>query len=346
MIKNQIVPKQNEKPNEQKKVGFSVTINKPNYQRAIIGTLQDKNSAKRFTTSMVSAVTANPELQECEPMSLISAGLLGESLNLSPSPQLGHFYFVPFNQKEKRDKNGKIIAPACVKASFILGYKGYIQLATRSGQYRKIIVLPIKKGELISFNPLDEEIIAEIIEDENERENTPTIGYYAMFEYINGFRKAMYWSKEKMLAYADKYSVSFSLKGTYSKVSYADYESSNYNKKDEWKYSSFWYKDFDGMACKTMLRQLIGKWGIMSIEMQKAYESDMGVISESGNVEYIDSPVVSDTTEQAENFAEHPEKFDNVQPQSLPEQSETTPPETQSTGSDDQFSAVLEGFEE
>lgn len=337
MLKNQIVNQ-----NEQKKPSFSIVINQPNYQRAILNALRDNNAVKRFTASIVSAVTATPDLQECEPMSIVSAGLLGESLNLSPSPQLGHYYFVPFRQKAKKDKNGQIIAPECVKATFILGYKGYIQLATRSGYYRKINVVPIKKGELISFNPLDEEIKAEIIQDEIERENTPTIGYYAMFEYINGFRKAMYWSKEKMLSYADRYSATFSLYatgGNYPKVSYADYESGKYNPKDEWKYSSFWYKDFDGMACKTMLRQLIGKWGIMSIEMQRAYESDMGVISENGSVDYVDNP--------AENVIEPPENPEKTV--SAPKQLEP-PPEIPSVpenvpDSGEQFSMIMEGIE-
>lgn len=331
MVKNQIVQQ-----NEQQKTPFSAVINQPTYQKSILNSLRDNNAVKRFTASIVSAVIATPSLQECEPMSIVSAGLLGESLNLSPSPQLGHYYFIPFKQKARKDKNGNII-PECTKAIFVLGYKGYIQLATRSGQYRKINVVPIKKGELISFNPLEEEIQAEIIQDENERENTPTIGYYAMFEYINGFRKAMYWSKEKMLSYADRYSATFSLYATggmYPKVSYADYEAGKYNPKDEWKYSSFWYKDFDGMACKTMLRQIIGKWGIMSIEMQRAYEVDMGVISENGNVDYVDSPT--------ENVIEQPEIPENTAPKQL----EPPPPEIPENVPDtaDQFSMIMEGF--
>ncbi|MBD5159447.1 MAG: recombinase [Ruminococcus sp.] len=273
MVKNQIVP-QGEKGEKQEKTSFSAVINKPAYQKAILNALSDHKAVKRFTASIVSAVTSTPQLQECDPMSIVSAGLLGESLNLSPSQQLGHYYFVPFKNK----------------ATFVLGYKGYIQLATRSGYYRKINVLPIKKGELISFNPLEEEIKAEIIQDETERENASTIGYYAMFEYLNGFRKAIYWSRQKMLSYADRYSANFSLEANGNKVSFADYEAGNYNRKDEWKYSGHWYKDFDGMACKTMLRQLIGKWGIMSIEMQRAYEADMGVISENGSIDYVDAP--------------------------------------------------------
>lgn len=279
---------------EEKKVPFSVQINSKGYQMMIHHTLQNKETADRFVASIVSAVSASPALQDCEAKSIVSAALLGEALKLSPSPQLGQYYLVPFKQKEKKDRNGEIISPECTNATFVLGYKGYIQLATRSGQYKRINAMEIKEGELIRYNPFDDEIELEYIADEIMRTSLPTIGYYAMFEYHNGFRKIIYWSKEKMLLHADKYSAAFSLNGTsgqYAKVSYADYEAGKYNKKDEWLYSSFWYKNFDGMACKTLLRQLISKWGIMSIDMQKAYEADGGVIGENGEVTFADEPV-------------------------------------------------------
>lgn len=250
-------------------------------------------NGQRFISAVVSAVNNNPALQECTNQSILSAALLGEALKLSPSPQLGQYYMVPFNDKEK----GKV-------AQFQLGYKGYIQLAIRSGQYKKLNVLAIKEGELIRFDPLNEEIEVNLIEDEEQRENAPTVGYYAMFEYVNGFRKAIYWSKKKMLAHADKYSAAFSKdggtvrtkNGDKKKVSFAEFEAGNYPSTDAWMYSSFWYKDFDGMAYKTMLRQLISKWGIMSIDMQTAMDSDMAVIREDGSKDYveIDESVVID----------------------------------------------------
>lgn len=254
-----------------------------------------KNSM-RFISSVISAVTVNPSLQECTNKSILSAALLGESLNLSPSPQLGQYYMVPFDDKTK----GKV-------AQFMMGYKGYIQLAIRSGQYKKLNVLAIKEGELIRFDPLTEEIEVRLIEDEEQREQAKTIGYYAMFEYTNGFKKAMYWSKNKMLAHADRYSQAFSKDGyeytiksgknkgeKRKKVSFADYEAGNYSKDDEWMYSSFWYKDFDGMAYKTMLRQLISKWGVMSIDMVNAMDADMAVICEDGTKQYVDNQEVED----------------------------------------------------
>ena len=152
-----------------------------------INSIVGGKNGTRFISAVVSAVNNNPALQECTNQSILAAALLGESLNLSPSPQLGQYYMVPFDDKEK----GKV-------AQFQLGYKGYIQLAIRSGQYKKLNVLSIKEGELIRFDPLNEEIEVQLIEDEEQREQAATIGYYAMFEYVNGFRKALYWSKKKM----------------------------------------------------------------------------------------------------------------------------------------------------
>lgn len=240
----------------------------------------------RFIAAVVSAVNCNETLKECTNASILSAALLGESLKLSPSPQLGQYYLVPFNDKDK----GKV-------AQFQLGYKGYIQLAIRSGQYKKLNVLAIKAGELIRFDPLNEEIEVKLIEDEEAREAAETIGYYAMFEYVNGFRKAIYWSRKKMLSHADKYSQAFSKDGCIvktrygekKKVPFAEYEAGNYPTGDAWMYSSFWYKDFDGMAYKTMLRQLISKWGIMSIDMVSAMDADMAVINDDGTKDYVEN---------------------------------------------------------
>lgn len=244
-------------------------------------------NGQRFITSILSAVSTNPTLQECEHGSIISAAFLGEALKLSPSPQLGQYYMVPFNKKAY-DANGKEIQIKV--AQFQLGYKGYIQLAERTGVYRTINVLAIKEGELIKYDPLNETIEVNLIEDDEIREQAPTVGYYAMFEYLNGFRKTMYWTKKKMLSHADKYSKAF------NKESYQKLLDGKIPQKDMWKYSSFWYKDFDGMAFKTMLRQLISKWGIMSIEMQEAYTKDMAEIKENGDYEYVDNINESEET--------------------------------------------------
>lgn len=278
MAMNNSLVKANNKP---AKTTFSTFLSTDGVKAKINDIIGGKNG-QRFITAIISATSVNPALQECDNSTILSAALLGESLGLSPSPQLGQYYMVPFEDKKR----------GCKVATFQLGYKGYLQLAIRSGYYKKINVLPIKEGELVSYDPLNEEIEVNIIEDEEERENAKTIGYYAMFEYLNGFKKTLYWSKAKMLKHADKYSQAFSLNATtgkYPKVSFADFEAGKYPEKDAWLYSSFWYKDFDGMAQKTMLRQLISKWGIMSIEMQKAFDGDMAVVKEDGSFDYVDS---------------------------------------------------------
>lgn len=256
---------------EPKKVTFSNFIKAPAVLGSIQSTLGDETKSKSFVARLISAVSSNPALQECDAISIVNAGLQGEALDLPPSKELGYTYMMPFKAK---GKNG---APDKMVATFVLGYKGYLQLAIRSGQYRRINVLDIKEGELVKFDPLNEEIEVDLIQDELERENAKTVGYYAMFELNNGFRKAIYWSKQKMAVHADTYSPAFSINATtgkFPKVSFKDFENGKIPKGTEWQYSSFWYKDFDGMAFKTMIRQLISKWGIMSVEMRRAFEND------------------------------------------------------------------------
>ena len=234
---------------------FSVMISTPGYQKMINNTLRDPKKAQRFVASITSAVATNPALQECDPATILSGALLGESLNLSPSPQLGQYYLVPFNNTKK----------GCKDAQFQLGYKGYIQLALRSGYYKHLNVIAVKAGELVHFDPLTEEVEVNLNPDELAREDSATVGYLAMFEYLNGFRKTIYWSREKMENHALRYSKGYAAKKGYT----------------------FWEKDFDAMAFKTMLRQLISKWGVMSIDLQTAFEAD-AVAAEDGD--YIQTP--------------------------------------------------------
>lgn len=266
---------QNSLANRQTKTGLTAYLTQDAVKTQINSVVGGKNGT-RFISSIISAVQTTPALQECTNPSILSAALLGEALNLSPSPQLGQFYMVPFDNKKKGVK----------EAQFQLGYKGYIQLAVRSGYYKRLNVLAIKEGELVRYDPLNEEIEVNLIEDDMVREETPTLGYYAMFEYENGFRKSLYWSKRKMMAHAEKYSFAFYKNGGGKSLELL--EKNQIPEKDLWKYSSFWFKDFDGMALKTMLRQLISKWGIMSIDLQTAVDKDMAVISEDGSAEFVD----------------------------------------------------------
>ena len=254
---------------------FSVVIQSDMYKKLINNTLGDPERSKRFIASISSAVATNPNLQQCEAGTILSGALLGESLNLSPSPQLGHYYLVPY----KNNKSG------VTEAQFQLGWHGYYQLAIRSGQYKDLDVIEIKEGEYLGRDKQTGKQKFEFIEDEYERINKPTIGYLGYFELLNGYRKQIYMSKEEMEKHADTYSKAFNL-ADYNKL-----KAGQIPEKDMWKYSSYWYKDFDGMAFKTILRRLISKYGVMSIEMQEAYTKDMSVMKENGNYEYVDNPV-------------------------------------------------------
>lgn len=259
---------------------FSVAVNTPSMQRLIYNALGDPERSRRFTASIVSAVSVNPALQSCDRNTVISGALLGESLNLSPSPQLGQYYLVPFKNSKK----------GCSDAQFVLGYKGYLQLAMRSGQYKNINVTVIKQGEYLGRDRETGEPRFSFVEDDDKWESLPTIGYMACFEYLNNFRKVLYWSKEKVMSHADRYSPSFSRKA------YENILAGKIPQSEMWKYSSFWYKDFDAMAKKTMLRQLISKWGIMSIDLSTGFDADGKTIAadDSGNLVPEEEPVRQD----------------------------------------------------
>lgn len=287
---------QNSLAKQAQKPTFGVMINSEGYKRMINQTLGDPKKAARFVTAITSAVTTNPALQNCDAKTIVSAGLLGETLNLSPSPQLGQYYLVPFNDR----KNNR------TTAQFQLGYRGMLQLAQRSGEYKRINAMAVKEGELLHYDPFNDEIELQYIEDEEQRENLPTIGYFAMFEYHNGFKKVLYWSRAKMEQHALKYSQGYRANKGYT----------------------FWEKDFDAMGVKTMLRQLISKWGVMSLEMQKAYEADGGVVNQDGTIDYVDAP----------EAAPQPE---TVTVQEVPAHPETPMPEEPPIVDADEFASLM-----
>lgn len=235
---------------------FSQFVLEDKVKNQILATIGDKKKGEQFISSIISVVTANPSLKECEPMSVLNCALLGNTLNLSPSPQLKKYYLVPF---EDRKNNRKV-------ATFILGYGGYIELALRTGQYKKINVAALKKGELKKFDPVSEEYEIQLVSD--GREKLPTTDYIAFFELNNGFKKALRWSREKMIEHAKTYSPGFKndlAKGTQY---------------------TFWSKQFDEMANKTMIRQLLSKWGLLSIEIQQAIDTDYSVVNNDGSTEH------------------------------------------------------------
>lgn len=198
--------------------------------------------AEPFLTSVVTLVSGDNYLAKCNPKSVLGACMQAAVLNLPIEKNFGYAWVIPYKDK----------------AQFQLGYKGYIQLALRSGQYKAINVVDIHEGELIKFNPLTEEL--EI--DFTKRESNTVIGYAGYFKLLNGFEKTVYWSKEDITVHAQKFS-------------------KTYNKSN-----SVWKTDFDAMARKTVVRNLLSKWGILSIEMQQAFNSDMGIVKD----EFIDEP--------------------------------------------------------
>lgn len=259
----------------QKKQGINAFLQTEAVKNNIISVI-GKEDSQRFISSVVSAVQTNPALAECTNSSILSAALLGHSLKLPQSPQLQMFYLVPYNNKKKvKDSNGKEVETTVKEAVFQLSYRGYLQLAMRSGQYHKINACEIREGELKSYNPITEEYVFSPITDFTKRKELPVVGYYASFEMNNGYRKELYWSKEQMEEHAKRYSQSY---------------------RKGWS-SSFWTSDFDAMALKTMLRQLISKWGMMSVDMETAYQHDMAVEDENGNLVYTDN--VPDEPEKA-----------------------------------------------
>ncbi|MBN6186344.1 recombinase RecT [Aneurinibacillus sp. BA2021] len=208
--------------------------------------------ATQFTASILSLYNSEKMLQKADPMSIISSAMVAATLDLPVDKNLGYMYIVPYG----------------TTATPIMGYKGYIQLALRSAQYRYINVTPIHEGELKKWNPLTEEIDI----DFESRASDAVIGYAAYFELLNGFRKTVYWTKEQVEKHRRKFSKS-------------DFG---------------WKNDWDAMAMKTVLKSLLSKWGILSVEMQKA------VIEDNDERELKDitseSQIVSEGTIEAKEF--------------------------------------------
>ena len=272
--------------------GFNNLINS-DLMRTKIHQMVGATDSQEFITSITSAVNTNPALAECDPQTIISAALLGQSLHLKPSPQLGYFYMVPFNNRKKGTK----------EAQFQLGYKGLLQLAIRTSEYIDIDAIEIKEGEYKGRDKFTGRPKFEFVEDDDIRENLPVVGYMAYFEMKNGYIKRLYWSKTKMENHADTYSMAFDLE------KYHDLQEGKIPQSEQWKYSSFWYKNFDEMAKKTMLRQLLSKHGLLSTEMQKAVESDQAVITKDLQPEYVDNENVIDNAavekEQTQSIEEN-----------------------------------------
>jgi recombination protein RecT len=193
--------------------------------------------------------------------------MMAAALDLPINPNLGFAYIIPYDVSVKNADGswGKVTQP-----QFQIGYKGLNQLAIRSGQYDKINAIPVYKNQFKSYNALTEELDCDFgIEGKGE-----VAGYVAYFKLHSGFQKTVYWSKEKVVQHATKYSQAFkSEKG-----------------KTPWKDET----QMDGMGCKTVLKNLLTKWGILSVQMQKAILADQAVVkgdvtTEEATFEYVDN---------------------------------------------------------
>jgi recombination protein RecT len=196
--------------------------------------------APQFISSIVSLVNSDKNMQQAfyeSPMTVIQASLKAASFDLPVDQNLGYAYIVPFNNFNKDSGTSKM------EATFILGWKGMHQLAIRTGAYKTINVVDVREGELKSYNRLTEEIEIEFIEDDDERESKPVIGYVGYYRLVNGTEKTIYMTVKQIENHEKKFR-----KGKYQ--------------------GKGWRDDWDAMARKTVYRRLIGKWGVMSIEYQ------------------------------------------------------------------------------
>ena len=184
----------------------------------------------QFAASIVSLVNATPQLRNCDPNTVLASCMTAATLDLPIHPALGLAYIVPFKDS----------------ATFQIGYKGLIQLAIRSGQYRYLNACPLYEGQLQSVDKLTGAITLNAeAPDQGE-----VIGYVASLQLNNGFRHAVFWKRQEVENHAVRFSASFKSK------------------------SSPWQTDFDAMALKTVLKALLTKWGILSVELQNAIASD------------------------------------------------------------------------
>ena len=233
---------------------FGTIVNSPGMRGLIDKSLGDPARASRLVSTLISTVSASEQLRACSPDTIVAAALKGEGMNLSLA--LGQYSIVPF---------GNV-------ATYVTSYKGYIQLALRTGLYEDIDAMEIREGEYKGKDARTGKPRLEFIEDDEERESKPIIGYYAFFLLKDGFFKSTYWSRDKVLKHADRYAAAFSLE-KYNKLLAGEL-----SKDEAAKLSAPWY-DTGGqqeiMCKKTVLRNLLNSgYAPLSIEMQRAFEVD------------------------------------------------------------------------
>lgn len=234
---------------------FNKAITSDKTQAYLSKVLADRKGS--FVNNITALVSQNVMLQKCEPVTLIYAGLKATALDLPLDSNLGFAYVIPYDNKKK----------GVTEAQFQLGYKGFIQLAIRSGQFKNINVSDVRECEIVERNPFTGEILFASV---NDRESKPIVGYVAYIKLLNGFEKFLYMTKEEVDKHANRYSKTYS-----SSIEYI-------------RKSSKWTTDFDAMAKKTVLKLLLSKFAPLSVEMQTAIKADQSVLSEN-NEEYVDN---------------------------------------------------------
>lgn len=262
---------------------FNATIKNErtqDYLRQVLG-----KNATGFVTSLTSIVSNNANLQRCEPLSLMYVGIKAAALNLPLDPNLGFAYAIPYyNSKERK-----------TEAQFQMGYKGFVQLAIRSGQFKAINVTDVREGEYQGEDLLTGELRLASVDG---REQRAVVGYAAYMRLVNGFEKSVYWSREKVEAHARTYSQTLSSDKEYIRK------------------QSKWTTDFDAMAKKTVLKMLLSKYAPLSIEMRDAIQADQAVFTAEGEGKYLDNP---DTAERLEEMAEEAVEVVDEAPTPQPE---------------------------
>lgn len=238
---------------------FNQTITSPAAQKYLDDLLHEKKG--QFVNNLTALVANKAELQECEPFTLMFAALKATALSLPIEPSLGMAHVIPYKNKKK----------GTVEAQFQIGYKGFQQLALRTGQYKHINTTEVRAGEIGKRNRLTGQIEWHWIEDEAERLKAPIIGYVNYFILLNGFESTFYMSKEEMEAHALRYSQTYKSTTAYIKE------------------QSKWTTDFDAMAMKTVIKLNLSKNGVLSVELADAIQADQSVMREENKYEYVDN---------------------------------------------------------
>ena len=228
--------------------------------------------APQFTASIVNVMSSSTQLKQCNATSVVAAAFVAASLDLPIDSNLGFAAIVPYDKKFK-DQNGNW--SKMKMAQFQMMYKGFVQLAIRTGEYERMNCSEVYEDELLGYNPItgDCQFVTDFsgCKQRDEGATDKIIGYYAWFRLKSGFVKELYMSKAEVLNHAKKYSQSFryDLNGN--------------------KQTSRWSTDFDAMAKKTVIKMLLSKWGILSVQMQQAITEDQKVFGDNGEEEYEDN---------------------------------------------------------